>query len=310
MQRTIVISLILVSGVGIATTLHSKSLPVGGSPKSVAIEMHEELTFIREKEEILQSHFATLQGEEERVGRERRAVQRALDTVTGQLRDVIGRRVESFEQHRQALEHRLLALMNTRRDIREARATLLAISKDRERLENMIAQQYRELAQQPRGKGVREQYVRVMPGDFSLLWPVYPSEGISAGFKETSYRKRFGFEHYAIDIPSEQGAYIRAPADGIVSKVNNMGYGYSTLKIEHDDDLETVYGHVSAFLVREGEAVKKGKVIAQVGGLPGTKGAGFYTTGSHLHFETRVKGEAVDPTYFLPTIEVAVRDAY
>src|SRR3990167_8421061 len=273
MQRTIVISLILVSGVGIATTLHSKSLPVGGSPKSVAIEMHEELTFIREKEEILQSHFATLQGEEERVGRERRAVQRALDTVTGQLRDVIGRRVESFEQHRQALEHRLLALMNTRRDIREARATLLAISKDRERLENIIAQQYRELAQQPRGKGVREQYVRVMPGDFSLLWPVYPG-------------------------------------DGIVAKVKNMGYGYSTLKNEHDDDLETVYGHVSAFLVREGEAVKKGQIIAQVGGLPGTKGAGFYTTGSHLHFETRVKGEAVDPTYFLPTIEVAVRDAY
>src|SRR3990167_11333069 len=100
MQRTIVISLILVSCVGIATTLHSKSLPVGGSPKSVAIEMHEELTFLREKEEILQSHFSTLQSEEERVERERRAVQRALDTVTEQSRDAIGRRVERSEERR------------------------------------------------------------------------------------------------------------------------------------------------------------------------------------------------------------------
>lgn len=308
MHKTIVISLITVSG--IVAALSSKPLPVGGSPKSVAVEMHEELTFLRDKEEILQSHFATLQGEEERVERERRAVQRALDVVTEQSRDAIGRRVESFEQHRKALERRLFALMNVRRDIREARATLLAISQDRERLEKMIAHQYRELAQRPRGRGMQEEYVRVMPGDYSLLWPIYPGEGISAGFKEVSYRKRFGFEHYAVDIPAEQGEYIRAPADGIVSKVNSMGYGYNTLKIEHDDDLETVYGHVSAFLVREGEAVKKGEVIAQVGGLPGTKGAGFYTTGSHLHFETRVKGEAVDPTYFLPAIEVAVREAY
>lgn len=310
MQRIIVLSLILVSGAGIASVLPSASLPIGGSPQSVAIEMHEELTFLREKEEILGSHFEILQGEEERVERERRAVQRALDTVTQQSRDAIGRRVKSFEQHRQALERRLMALMNTRRDIREARATLLAISQDRERLEKMIAHQYRELAQKPRGRGVQEQYVRVMPGDYSLLWPVYPAEGISAGFKEISYRKRFGFEHYAIDIPAEQGDLVRAPADGVVTKVNNMGYGYNTLKIEHDDDLETVYGHVSAFLVREGEVVKKGQIIALVGGRPGTKGAGFYTTGSHLHLETRVRGEAVDPTYFLPAIEVATREAY
>jgi len=281
-----------------------RALPIGGPAGGLMIEAHEDLAFLREKEEILQSHFQSLRAEESRNEREHAAVERALAKVSIQSQDVIGRRVPSFENYRQALEQRLRHLSDVSRDLREARAVLSAISGDRERLEAMIRQQFNELAHNPRPT-IKEKYVRITPGEFALLWPVYPSEGISAGFMERSYKKRFGFDHYAIDIPAEQGDLVHAPADGVVSRINDMGYGYNTLKIEHDYGLETVYGHVSEFLVREGEAVTEGQVIAKVGGRPGTKGAGFYTTGSHLHFETRIDGEAMNPSEFLAPIEVA-----
>ncbi len=294
--------------IAVLIALAPSSLPIGGSPESTAM-MQEELADLREHEGILKSHFESLQKEEDRNIRERNAVERALEIVSFKSQDAIGRRVEAFQLHREALQKRLERLEGVGRDIREARASLTALSQDRKRLEAMIAAEFRELADSPRPR-TEERYVRVMPGEYTLSWPVYPSEGISAGFKDVGYRKRFKFDHYAVDIPAEQGEFIRAPEDGIVTRVNDMGYGYNTLKMVHDGDLETVYGHVSAFLVEEGEEVRKGQVIAKVGGRPGTKGAGFYTTGSHLHFETRVKGQAVDPTFFLPPIEVAIREAY
>ena len=107
-------------------------------------------------------------------------------------------------------------------------------------------------------------------------------------------------EHNAIDIPALQGTPVVAADDGVVLEVNDGGYGYSTVSISHDDHLVTVYGHVSDILVEEGEEVSRGEVIALSGGRPGSKGAGVFTTGPHLHFETRVFGEAVDPMYYLP----------
>ena len=67
----------------------------------------------------------------------------------------------------------------------------------------------------------------------------------------------------------------------------------------------TVYGHVSAFHVAEGDRVQKGQVIASSGGRPGSKGAGILTTGAHLHFETRMFGGAIDPFYYLPPLILA-----
>ena len=291
--------------VGVLVFLFPEALPMGGSPGSLRIEAHEDLAFLRQKEEILQSHFESLRAEESRNAREMAAVSRVLEQVSLKAQDAIGRRVPSFESYRQALEQRLQRLSAVSRDLREARATLTAIVQDREKLEGMIRDQYASVAHSPR-PAAQKKYGKAKPGDFALLWPVYPLEGISAAFKDRSYRKRFGFEHYAIDIPEEQRALVRAPMDGIVAMVNDMGYGYNTLKILHGEELETVYGHVNTFLVHEGEEVKKGQAIATVGGRPGTKGAGFYTTGSHLHFETRLDGEAMDPLEFLPQVEVTL----
>jgi murein DD-endopeptidase MepM/ murein hydrolase activator NlpD len=137
-------------------------------------------------------------------------------------------------------------------------------------------------------------------GDIALRWPVSPSRGISAYFRDPSYKAYFGFAHNAIDIRTPQGSVVRAPADGIVYKVRDNGYGYSYLILAHKGGFMTVYGHVSEFKVEEGEKVFSGQIVALSGGTPGSKGAGLMTTGAHLHFEVMKGGKYVDPLDYLP----------
>jgi len=136
--------------------------------------------------------------------------------------------------------------------------------------------------------------------DVELHWPVSPSRGISAYFHDPSYKSFFGVNHNAIDIRETQGTIIRAPADGVVYKVKDNGFGYSYLIIAHAGGLMTTYGHVSEFKVEAGEKVFAGQAVALTGGTPGSKGAGLMTTGAHLHFEVMKGGKYVDPLEYLP----------
>lgn len=135
---------------------------------------------------------------------------------------------------------------------------------------------------------------------FELDWPVKPSRGISAYFHDSSYRGVFGVDHNAVDIRQTQGTPIHAPADGVVYKVRDNGYGYSYLILAHPGGFMTIYGHVSEFLVDYGEKITKGQIVALTGGMPGSKGAGLMTTGAHLHFEVMKGGKYVDPLDYLP----------
>lgn len=137
-------------------------------------------------------------------------------------------------------------------------------------------------------------------GDFSPGWPLSPGRGISAYYHDPSYVAVFGVGHNAIDIPTHQGTPIRAPEDGIAYKVRDNGYGYSYLIVAHKGGFMTIYGHVSEFRVKEGERVYRGQTVALSGGTPGTKGAGYMTTGAHLHFEVLKGGKHVDPLDYLP----------
>ena len=103
------------------------------------------------------------------------------------------------------------------------------------------------------------------------------------------YRPRRRRAHYGLDIKVYVGDTIRAAFDGKVRIKNfeRRGYGYY-LVIRHPNGLETVYGHLSKFLVGVNDIVRAGDPIA-LGGNTGR------STGSHLHFETRFLGQAINP---------------
>ena len=97
--------------------------------------------------------------------------------------------------------------------------------------------------------------------------------------------------HKGLDLKVNIGDTIVAAFDGKVRivKYERRGYGKYVV-IRHDNGLETVYGHLSKQLVEENQLVKAGEVI----GLGGNTGR---STGSHLHFETRFLGIAINPIY-------------
>ncbi len=136
--------------------------------------------------------------------------------------------------------------------------------------------------------------------DEGLIWPV-PKNKITAYFHDPDYPFRYLFEHPAIDIRAGQGTTLKAAASGYIARVkldNTSSYGY--IMIVHGDGMSTVYGHISKAYVNEDEYVVQGQVIGLTGGMPGTAGSGYLTTGPHLHFEVRKNGIPVDPLEYLP----------
>ena len=99
--------------------------------------------------------------------------------------------------------------------------------------------------------------------------------------------------HEGIDIAGVEGTPIHATADGkvIVSKSNRGGYGKVVI-IDHGYGYQTVYGHNKVNLVRVGDQVKRGQVIAKLGNTG-------RSTGPHVHYEVRVAGKTVNPLLYI-----------
>ena len=107
----------------------------------------------------------------------------------------------------------------------------------------------------------------------------------------SNFGARWGRQHKGLDIKVYIGDTIRAAFSGKVRIVRNEGArkGYGKyIVIRHNNGLETIYGHLSAWLVSENQEVRAGDPIA-LGGNTGR------STGSHLHFETRLCGIALNP---------------
>jgi LysM repeat protein len=121
----------------------------------------------------------------------------------------------------------------------------------------------------------------------------------------SNYGARWGRMHKGIDIKVYIGDTIRAAFSGKVRIVRYEAAGYGKyVVIRHNNGLETIYGHMSAWLVEENQTVKAGQPI----GLGGNTGR---STGSHLHFETRLCGVAINPTTFFDFVnQDVVADSY
>ncbi|WP_455529508.1 peptidoglycan DD-metalloendopeptidase family protein [Ruminococcus sp.] len=103
--------------------------------------------------------------------------------------------------------------------------------------------------------------------------------------------------HKGMDIAASTGTEIYAAADGVVVSAgwNSGGYGYF-VQLGHVDGYQTVYGHMSAVLVTEGQEVSRGQLIGEIGSTGNS-------TGPHCHFEVRHEGICLDPALFVNTID-------
>lgn len=121
----------------------------------------------------------------------------------------------------------------------------------------------------------------------SIIWPL---EGLI-----TSYfgpRNLLGMTyHYGLDIDGDTGDPVVAAVSGVVTYSGWLG-GYGYLTVVEADGVEYFYGHASELLTYVGQEIYAGDVIAKVG-------ATGRATGSHLHFEIRMDGQAVDPLPYL-----------
>ena len=166
-----------------------------------------------------------------------------------------------------------------------------SLIKNKEELEYKLQEELIEgvkLEKQIRAEKLEE--VKLNGNEYILgIWPIKDYTNISSPFGERihpiSGKQSF---HKGIDIPAPQDTDILACDDGIVlfSGVMN-GYG-NVVKLKHFDGKITLYAHNNSNLVEEGEIIKIGQVIAKVG----TTGN---STGNHLHFETIVNDENINP---------------
>lgn len=121
--------------------------------------------------------------------------------------------------------------------------------------------------------------------------PVAVPVGSGFGFRSDPFSGRAAL-HSGLDFPAEMGKPIMAAAGGVViSTEPNPSYG-NQVEIDHGNGLVTRYAHASKVMVRAGDVIKRGQVIAQVGNSG-------RSTGPHLHFEVLVDGVPQDPARFL-----------
>ena len=123
---------------------------------------------------------------------------------------------------------------------------------------------------------------------------------VKKSFRFTSgYGMRWGRMHKGADFAADRGTPIHATANGVVTHAGWLsGYG-QLVKIEHEFGTETRYAHMSRIRVKEGQRVSRGDRIGDMGNTG-------RSTGTHLHYEVRVDGKAINPMRYIK----AARDVF
>lgn len=172
--------------------------------------------------------------------------------------------VQAYDMNEQQLGQQLEQLL---RDL-DARSERLEV------LEALLLQQNFKKNTLPSGSPVDAAY-----NSSSFGWRVDPFTGKAA-------------MHEGLDFMAETGTPIYAAAGGIVAQAERTPDYGNIVKLDHGSGLETRYAHASRLLVKAGERVERGQVIAEVGNTG-------RSTGAHLHFEVRLNGVPLDPRKYL-----------
>ncbi|MBN2619477.1 M23 family metallopeptidase [candidate division WOR-3 bacterium] len=138
-----------------------------------------------------------------------------------------------------------------------------------------------------------------------MLWSHIPSIhpvpghplGSGFGYRRDPINKKIIKMHWGVDIGAPRGTNIYAAADGTIASTGwNSGYGL-TVDIDHGYGFRTRYAHCNSILVKQGDLVKRGQVIATVGSTG-------RTVAPHLHYEVHVSGVKVNPAPYIDQSEI------
>lgn len=181
---------------------------------------------------------------------------------------------ENLKDKNYSMEKELVRLTDTKYELEK-------------QLENFVIESIKleKSIEEERLEYLQDSNLEFIPG----IWPLESYKEISSPFGERTHPITGELKfHKGIDIPAPQNTDILSTDDGIVifSGTQN-GYG-NVVKIKHFDGKKSVYAHNTSNVVKEGDIVKKGQVIAKVG----TTGN---STGNHVHFEIIVEDENINP---------------
>lgn len=145
-----------------------------------------------------------------------------------------------------------------------------------------------EVVEKVNEKTDEEKEIEALIGMYQFKNPIGESGVITSNFgKRNSDNENVSEYHTGIDIGAEYGTDIKSSVTGIVTLVSNVGDYGKQVRVRNNN-VTTLYAHCSEILVKEGDIVADGQVIAKVG----TSGN---STGPHLHFEIRVDDRCLDP---------------
>lgn len=220
-------------------------------------------------------------GERRSLGelRDQAAAQR--DVVAVRRQELVGARSQRDGLRAQALseEAKQKAILEEVKDqVEKFEAEIASLKKESDAIAALLRARQRTQKVLPSGKGV-------------LAAPV--AGGVTSAF---GARVHPIFEttrmHNGVDLSAPAGTPVKAADAGTVAVAGTRGGYGTTVIIDHQNGLATLYAHLSGLAVAEGAKVDRGQVV----GYAGSTG---FSTGSHLHFEVRVNGNPVDPMRYL-----------
>jgi murein DD-endopeptidase MepM/ murein hydrolase activator NlpD len=152
-----------------------------------------------------------------------------------------------------------------------------------------------QLSPENEARAEREQQkvAAIWPNETDRLW-----NGSFMNPREGEISTKFGLRrvingisknpHSGVDVAADEGQEVYAPNSAVVTMVDDHFYSGNSVILDHGQGIYTMFFHLSKVMVKEGQQVKKGDVIALVGSTG-------RSTGAHLHWGVRVQGSRVDP---------------
>ena len=231
---------------------------------------------------------------------------RMFESNLDEQRAVYDRRIQYYEEKSRELVERLNELfqgmdeINTELQRRSANAPVIgnmstlsiADGMDIAQMHAIIEQEIENIARESTTLLSAAREVRRTEDRTPSIWPLRGRLTSGIGYRANPFGGSGGEFHTGIDISAPVGTPVRAAATGTVTFAGFQGAYGNIVKINHGNGYETYYAHNSRLLVAAGDTVTKGQVIAHSGNTG-------RSTGPHLHFEVRFRGEVRNPLNYI-----------